>query len=297
MAAEARQSQAVEFPADGLRLRGKLWPGQGRPIVALHGWMDNAASFDVLAQCPALAQRQMLALDLYGHGCSDHKPASGSYGIWDDLRGLAQVSLQLQQQWLAGNEADKGIVLLGHSRGAIVASLLAATLPERVHSLICLDGFVAEPAPGEALPQQLRRYMDEFAAPPRQESPCAELPRLVAARQQKGAMSAQAAQRLVERNTQVRGDGRRYWRSDRRLAWASPLKLTQAQWQGVVDAIAAPTLIIAADRGLGPRLQTLPVRLGANIEVVGIAGEHHCHMEWQQADDIARRVADFIDRH
>ena len=63
--------------APKLTLRGKCWgPADGRPVLALHGWLDNASSFDLVA--PALAARgfRVVALDLAGHGLSDHRPAS-----------------------------------------------------------------------------------------------------------------------------------------------------------------------------------------------------------------------------
>lgn len=285
---ERTTAQEVEFVADGLTLRGKYWPGHGQPILALHGWMDNAASFDSLAAASALQKHPFIALDLHGHGLSDHKPPSGSYGIWEDLRGLAQVTQQLRQDFSA-----EQLILLGHSRGAIVASLLAATLPDQFSHLICLDGFVADAASGDDLPEQLRRHIVDFAVPPKGGSPCGDLERLVAARMKKGLMSDQAARRLVERNTELRSDGQRYWRSDRRLALASPVKLVKSQWQAVVDAITVPTRVFAASRGLGPRLVSLPITLHEGIEVVPVDGDHHCHMEAEMTEELATQIAAF----
>ena len=47
-------------------------PQQGIPVIALHGWLDNANTFARLA--PRLHGLRIVALDLAGHGYSDHRP-------------------------------------------------------------------------------------------------------------------------------------------------------------------------------------------------------------------------------
>jgi pimeloyl-ACP methyl ester carboxylesterase len=42
----------------------------GAPTFALHGWLDNANSFDRLA--PLLPELDLIALDFAGHGFSSH---------------------------------------------------------------------------------------------------------------------------------------------------------------------------------------------------------------------------------
>ncbi|EXJ09220.1 alpha/beta fold hydrolase [Nitrincola nitratireducens] len=42
------------------------------PVLALHGWLDNAASFRALAR--HLPQVNLIAVDLAGHGFSEHRP-------------------------------------------------------------------------------------------------------------------------------------------------------------------------------------------------------------------------------
>ena len=52
-------------------------PEDGLPVIALHGWLDNANSFARLA--PKLAGLRIVALDLAGHGHSGHRPAGAGY--------------------------------------------------------------------------------------------------------------------------------------------------------------------------------------------------------------------------
>ena len=57
------EPRSVSVTADGLRYTGLEWgPQDGVPIMALHGWLDNALSFSVVA--PQLAGYRVIALDL-----------------------------------------------------------------------------------------------------------------------------------------------------------------------------------------------------------------------------------------
>src|SRR3546814_5071589 len=62
-----------------LQLAAQVWGNDtSPPLLALHGWLDNAGSFPRLA--PLLAtEYQVIALDLPGHGHSDHLAAGARY--------------------------------------------------------------------------------------------------------------------------------------------------------------------------------------------------------------------------
>src|SRR5690625_7580011 len=91
------------------------------PVLALHGWLDNSASFNVLA--PQLKNLHLVALDLAGHGQSDHRPGSAPYNIWEDVAEIFAVADQLGWSRFA---------LMGHSRGAMISMLAAGTFRERI---------------------------------------------------------------------------------------------------------------------------------------------------------------------
>ena len=106
-------------------------PEDGLPVIALHGWLDNANSFARLA--PKLQGLRIIALDMAGHGHSAHRPTGAGYALWDYVFDVLQVAEQLG--W-------KRFALLGHSLGAIVSLVLAGALPERVTHLGLIDGAI-----------------------------------------------------------------------------------------------------------------------------------------------------------
>jgi|KBSMisStaDraftv2_1062788.scaffolds.fasta_scaffold34142_2 pimeloyl-ACP methyl ester carboxylesterase len=243
------------------------------PLIALHGWLDNAGSFARIA--PLLAsKRHVVALDLRGHGRSSHLPP----GVWyhyvdyfDDLRATLD-----HFGWPRAE-------FLGHSLGGTLASLFAATHPERVEQLLLVEALgplTVEPIDTLA---QLRRGVDERAAFA-QRRPLrvfADVASAISLRMAASALTEDAARALVERGVQV-VDGGVVWSSDPRLTLASPQRYTEAQVLAMLAGIRAPTLLMLAD----PTTSYLPDAMMASraaqvpdIEVVRLAGSHHLHLE------------------
>ena len=55
------------FENNGIQLAAKEWGRSGyQPVIALHGWLDNANSFDRML--PGMEHLHIIALDLAGHG-------------------------------------------------------------------------------------------------------------------------------------------------------------------------------------------------------------------------------------
>ena len=70
----------VRLPVAWGELAGLRRESPGRPrVIALHGWLDNAASF--LPMLPHLPGLDLLLLDLPGHGRSAHLPVGTEYGL------------------------------------------------------------------------------------------------------------------------------------------------------------------------------------------------------------------------
>ena len=83
-------------------------PEDGLPVIALHGWLDNAASFARLA--PKLDGLRIVALDFAGHGHSEHRPAGAGYTLWDYAYDVLQVAEQFGWRRFANRRELAGCV-------------------------------------------------------------------------------------------------------------------------------------------------------------------------------------------
>ena len=113
---------------DGININIADWGGGGRPILCIHGITANCRCWDVLASALSPKHRVM-AMDLRGRGQSD-KPPTG-YSIDHHLRDI---------NCLLDDLGLDSIVLMGHSLGASISLAFGAEYPDRVDSVILVDG-------------------------------------------------------------------------------------------------------------------------------------------------------------
>lgn len=143
-----------ELDAGGLRVAGlRAGTRGGTPVLALHGWLDNAASFVPLAaRLPAL---DWALVDLPGHGLSDPLPADAAYTT---PQAIVQVlAIMDALGW-------ERCVLLGHSMGAAIASLVAAVAPRRTQALVAIEALGGLAAPASQTVERLRAHVAALAA-------------------------------------------------------------------------------------------------------------------------------------
>jgi len=241
-------------------------PEDGMPVIALHGWLDNANSFARLA--PRLSGLRIVALDFAGHGHSDHRPQGAGYSLADYAFDVLCVAEQLG--W-------KQFALLGHSLGAIVSVVIAGSFPERVTRLALIDGIVlrtgAEADAAERMGQALQAQLD---LQHKRKSVHPTLDRAIEARM-KGmvAVSREAAEFLAQRGL-MPVPGGYSWRSDSRLTLPSPLRLSDEQAMSFVRRVSCPTTLVVAEQGMLASHSDLLDRLPFNLE--RLPGGHHLHI-------------------
>ncbi|WP_395345388.1 alpha/beta fold hydrolase [Ningiella sp. W23] len=218
-----------------------------------------------------------VAIDLAGHGKSMHRSDDAHYHLTDYVYDIHQ--LLLEQKWTKVN-------LIGHSLGGIICSIYAASFPEHVNKLICIEtcGPLCEKenttvAQLKASMQSRERAKGDIKHPDSLQS-------LVSARTRISDLSEQNAALILERNLRL-ADNRLKWRTDKRLRTKSAIRLTHAQAMNVIENILCPTYVILGNSGFEKVKLLCEQRAGKfkNVSISEFKGGHHVHME--AVDEIA----------
>lgn len=253
-------------------------------VIALHGWLDNAASF--LPLLPHLPPLDLVLLDLPGHGRSAHLPPGAEYVLATYVHAVLDVADALGWERFA---------LLGHSMGAAVASLVAAAQPQRVERLALIEnlGPLAEEA--DAAPARLHQAVG--AARARRSRSLRVFPELevaVRARLQASPMAEHAARLLVERGMRA-VEGGHVWSSDPRLTLPGAQRMTEAQVQALLRALECPLHVVHARRAQPYFTEEMrAARLAAvpQAAVTVLDGGHHLHMD--MPEPVAAALGPFL---
>lgn len=120
----------IEIPVPWGVIKGKDWGDPtGYPWLGLHGWLDNAGTWDALAPDWPAGHR-LIAIDYAGHGLSSHIPPGKTYHYLEGATLIERISRHYG--W-------KTFALLGHSMGAGICSVYASLYPDKVDALLMID--------------------------------------------------------------------------------------------------------------------------------------------------------------
>lgn len=268
-------SEELTIETATLTLAARAWgPVEGPPVLGLHGWLDNANTFEGLA--PLLPTLRFVALDLPGHGKSGHHAPGHLYPFVDFVAEVFHAVEALGWSRFS---------IVGHSLGGNVAAMLAGAVPHRLEKLVLLEGLGPLPESAEQAPDRLARAL---AAESKREASPRDLPvypsrdevakRLRAAN---SSLSDAAIACLLRRGLQERADGQVTWRTDRRLRAISRLRFTEDQVLAFLRRITCPTLLVRATNGFPLANEWGRRRCDAieNLTIEDVEGGHHVHLD------------------
>lgn len=278
--------EQVDFNFGQRNLSGVHWnktKEYSKKIIALHGWCDNAASFNFLA--PQL-HAEVFAPDLAGHGRSYHRGELGTYTVWQDLHDIYALVKELG--W-------KNFSLLGHSRGGMVASLFAASFPELVLNFLSIEGLFPIPSETAVFPQQLRAAVEQrFEIDALRKNRYSSFEMAVKAREQgMFRVPHEDALAFAERGI-VEKDGKFYWKYDPLLKMPSEVKLSIKHLHILASTIQCPVTLVTGDNSGFDQYDKLVKQLTGSMRFQGrrLSGGHHLHMSenFQAVADIFNNV-------
>lgn len=250
------------------------------PVIALHGWLDNALGFALLA--PLLDGLDLVCLDFPGHGESPPRPLAARYHFDDYVFDVLAAADALG--WGRFH-------LLGHSLGGAVACVTAAACPERIISVATIEGLGPLTAPPDRTAHGWRMAVQAARSRPRRIH--ADRDAAIEARTRNSDLPRPAAELLAERGLET-VEGGWCWRHDLRLTWPSTQRYTEPQVLDLLGHIECPAFSLLAE----PRTRVMPAgmiegRLAAvrRLTSASHAGGHHLHMEHPAA------VAALLRRH
>jgi pimeloyl-ACP methyl ester carboxylesterase len=232
--------------SDGLSIHVLEWSESGTPLVLVHGFGNEAHIWDDFAPLVAPHYRTV-AVDLRGHGDSDHDPEA-RYDYDFHVADLEAVTAAL---------GIERLVLVGHSFGGRTSMLFAAKHPERMAGLVIVDiGPEHDPRGTTRIRLEVMQRGDgSFAAP-------TEYERVLAHNFPAG--SPDALRRMAQHELRQREDGRWLRKADPAFmtarageaeAEAQERDTAKRLWDALAR-ISCPTLVVrgAASDILSPEI-------------------------------------------
>ena len=285
-----------EVVAHGLVHRVLEWPARGGaperpPVVLVHGYMDAAGTWDLVA--PRLAEdRRVLAPDMRGYGGGARVGEGGYYYFPDYVFDVADLVDQLA--------AGGPFHLVGHSMGGTISTLYAGAFPERVRSLALLEGLGPPDNPPSVAPIRMRRWIDQVrsvratgggqAGHPTMSRDEA-LGRLA---KNHAAIDRALLETRLPHLVRDAGDGRVTWAFDVLHRTVSPMAFSAATFAEFAKLVTAPVLFVdGGPTGYHPPDEDERLAAFAKVERLVLDDAGHM-MHWTRPAPLADALAAFV---
>ncbi|MBD3647596.1 MAG: alpha/beta hydrolase [Pseudomonadales bacterium] len=288
---KARPTSHAYF-SQRLKLHYLDWGNADAPdLLLIHGVHDHCHSWDWVSQ-QLCTDYHVVVPDLRGHGDSQWAKGS-SYNHLDYVYDIAQLVHQ---------ENLDPVNIVAHSMGGTLACLFAGIYPEKVASLISVEGVGGIPNwyRGEGHPgQRIRGWIDNMRnlagrTPRKYESLSDAFQRM---QRSNPHLSEDRARHLTIHGSNRNEDGTYTWKFDNYTYARSPFGMPWEDMVQLWEAIDCPTLLLNAKQGFGHRTgQNDTLKHFRHGELVDIDGAGHW-VHHDQFDEFMRIVGQFLSDH
>lgn len=288
------EPKEIKIPTPSGHIAGKVWNEGGIPLLSLHGWMDNAGTWDTVA--PLLPRNiSLVAIDFPGHGFSSFKPLGTSTVFMDLVLDIERVV-----QHFGWQEVN----LLGHSMGGGAAMLYGGTFPEKVKKIIMLDIIKPIAIPADVQPERTVRGITELLraeAKIGNDLNCYEYSSIVdkLITGYNGSITEEAAKVLLKRGSVKHPNGLYSFNYDPRLKCSNICGMTFEQQKAFASRLNCEMMIIKASKGpfyekkeYHDEIMSLYVQKTKKFTYKEVEGTHHVHINDPQL--VAPLIAGFM---
>ena len=254
-----------------LQLCVRQWGAQPNVIV-LHGWLDQAAAWDPVAEFLHAKGYDIAIPDQRGHGCSDHASKDTHYHFPDYVRDIAL----LHESW-----ENKPVHLIGHSMGGTIASIYAALFPERIQSLILIEGLGPIEESDEQAVRRYKTHLQQRCAP-KTHRVFSSVDEAIKRLQQRYPSLPEQRASFLARRMLIQKESGWMWRFDPRHKEKSAISFSLSRHQHILSSIQCPCSIIMGNQS--PYKDWIDVSkrsawITTLTKTYAIDGGHALHME------------------
>lgn len=234
------------FFSHRLKLQFWDWGQEGKPpLILVHGGLDHARNWDSVAR-HYREHFHVYALDLRGHGNSDHAPGC-SYDLLEhvlDLSALLDISKRFP------------VYLVGHSLGGIIVLAYAGIYPDRVKKAISIEGLGFPPKHKIHKPpsERIRNWIEKIREAEKREP--RSYPDLAAAvsrmKEANPHLSDEVARHLTLHGTNWQSDGSLVWKFDNYARIVFPIGHDLDDYREILSHITCPVQLFWGKESWAP---------------------------------------------
>lgn len=276
--------------ANDLEHRVLEWPATANEAgvaVLVHGYMDAAGTWDLVAPTLARAGLRVFAPDMRGFGDGPRVPRGAYYHFADyvaDLAGAIDVVAP-----------GARVFLVGHSMGGTIAALYAGAFPERVAKLALVEGVGPPDHPPDVSPDRMRRWIEDVRGVRAHAGNDARSIGTLEDAFRRLAMNHSGVPMEVLRGrlphlVRDLGDGRVAWRFDPLHKTISPTPFYARTFVAFAQRVTCPVLFVGGGpHGFHPPDEDERLAAFASLRRVDVPAAGHM-VHWSAPDELARHL-------
>jgi pimeloyl-ACP methyl ester carboxylesterase len=263
--------------------------------LLIHGYMDAAGTWDLVAPALSAAGLRVLAPDMRGYGEAPRTPPGSYYHFADYVPDVADI--------IEAMVGDSPLFVVGHSMGGTVSTLYAGAFPARVTKLALLEGLGPPDNAAEVAPDRMAKWIADLRAlraraggrSDRDTGTRDDLFRRLAMNHPR--VDAEVLKGRLPHLVRELDDGRVAWRFDPLHKTTSPTPFYAKTFMAFATRVTCPTLFVSGgENGFHPADEEERMRAFGDGHRVELPDAGHM-MHWTRPSELGAALVSFWNDH